>query len=215
MVLKLFFTAIAYFIGYHIGQTNKLQSPCMPDKFWETIALQKTKQPSNTVISSSNIPIIPNTANRFDSVDTHTDPTTNTFVHMVTGNIAFNYVFSMIHHPSSPVETELILTQQSSWKDDFSLCREVFAVRSPVRTDHPNRCVAVARVTAYTNSNNSVRYASATNVNHRLGVMEWPQKLSSQYQVRFFNIDHSLTMNICHLLFFNQFQIICILRKSI
>ena len=106
-------------------------------------------------------------------------------------------VFGMLHHPSCPVTAELILTQSDDWKDDYSLCDSVYAVRSPVRDDHPNKCYAVMRASPVylsgvrSSSNNTlplqvVAKPYATNgICHRTGSIEWPQILSDQYQVCF------------------------------
>jgi hypothetical protein len=91
-------------------------------------------------------------------------------------------VFGMLHHPSCPDTAEVVLTQSEDWKSDFSTCQTVYAVRSPVREDHPNKCYAVVRLPTATETSRSY-YHSTTGICHRTGSIEWPQKLSDQYQV--------------------------------
>lgn len=109
-----------------------------------------------------------------------------TFVHTnhfrTIDNSVLNTVFKMLHHPSCPDTAETVLTTSEEWNNDFSVCQTVYAVRSPVREDHPNKCYAVYRAPA---SDKSQLYHSTTGICHRTGSIEWPQVLTDQYQVIF------------------------------
>jgi hypothetical protein len=88
-------------------------------------------------------------------------------------NITWYLVFSTLHHASCPVTEELILTQESLWKNDFSHCNSVYVLRSAVRTDQPQKCIGIFRSPDYT----------VTGLSHRNGSINWPQILTNQYQV--------------------------------
>lgn len=154
-------TVTAFLIGHQIGILYKTPSFCQPKDFWKKLELHE-----KTAGRTENNPF------QFES----------TFVHSNTGekDAVLQTVFSMIHHASCPVDTELILTSRSDWGESphFSTCDYMYATRSPVRLDQDNRCMAVARI-----DNRYEQYTSYTDVGHRTGIMTWPQKLKDQYQV--------------------------------
>lgn len=158
------YTITAFLIGHQIGILYKAPSFCQPKDFWKKLQLYESTSKDQTMDKN---PFI------FDT----------TFVHSNTGakDAVLQTVFSMIHHASCPVETELILTSRSSWGSSphFTTCDYMYATRSPVRMDQDNRCLAVVRV-----DNKFDQYSSYTDVGHRTGIMTWPQKLTNQYQVR-------------------------------
>ena len=156
------FTITAFLIGHQIGILYQIPSFCQPKDFWQKLELHELSTNRRT--------------------ESNPFPFESTFVHSNTGakDAVLQTVFSMIHHASCPVETELILTSQSSWgaSPQFSTCDYMYATRSPVRMDQDNRCLAVVRV-----DNRYEQYSSFTDVGNRIGIMTWPQKLKNQYQV--------------------------------
>jgi hypothetical protein len=156
--IQFLLSIIVFVMGYYLGTLDKIPISCIPHDFWDNLH-QKTIKNSN---------FAKNKKIEFKS----------TFVHSNQNHPTLQHVFAMIHHASCPVDTELILTAQSEWNNDYSRCEAMYATRSPVREDQTNRCLAVGRV-----NNSNSQLISYTDISHRLGVMTWPQKLTDQYQV--------------------------------
>ena len=145
--LYLFVTVVSLFIGYRLGLLQR-QKSC------QTVPLQAFSKSSQTRPISAVF------------VHNNDDPRKQVLA----------TVFSMMHHASIPVDAQVVLTQQSHpWQNDFSVCDSVYATRTSVRTDHPNRCQAVVRLPK--------KYRSYNDISHRLGSTTWPQVLKDQYQV--------------------------------
>ena len=156
---------IAFFIGFKIGYVKRdVTSHCIHSLH------QRTSRIDPTLMEPCG-----GHCNRASSVDDNS----NTFLH---NNYfedlkfsALTTVFGMIHHASCPSTGELVLTTSDTWANDYSHCKEVYAVRAAVRKDHPNKCIGVMRAPN--------GYFSTTNINHRSGAIEYPAKIANAYQV--------------------------------
>lgn len=181
LITQITLTFLAFVMGYRVGMRNQLPNICIPDGFWENInKINAEYTSSKSVRTGQNQPSDQkNGGSLQQQVEFE-----STFVHSNSQVPTLQSVFSMIHHASCPVRTELILTQRPQWNDDFSMCDIMYATRSPVREDQTNRCMAVARIENENDDsgNSIIRYTSLTDVSHRLGIMTWPQKLTNQYQ---------------------------------
>ena len=159
LLFRIILTILAYFIGDYIGSTYKTNSEdCI-------------------VISGYNHKI-----QNVKHEHTSSSLSEPAHVHIITEESVLTHVFNMIHHPTSAVKAEAIVTSNSNWNSKLSSsCSKVLVDRSPVRVDQANRCVVIARV--HNDKQNNLTYKSLTNINHRLGEMTWPQVLTDQYQV--------------------------------
>eukprot|EP01035_Chromulina_nebulosa_P017974 gene17974-23606_t len=94
-------------------------------------------------------------------------------------NSVLKRVFGYLHHPGCPSDGELILSQKSSWDQDFSDCNVVYATRSGVRQDEtqPSTCVSIVRL-----PDDGHGYYSPQSISHRNGSTKYPQILKDQYQ---------------------------------
>ena len=164
--LYLFVTVASLFIGYRLGLLKRQQS-C------QTVPPQAFSKSSQTRPISSVF------------VHNNDDPHKQVLA----------TVFSMMHHASIPVESQVVLTQGLAWQNDFSVCDSVYATRTSVRTDHPNRCQAVVRLPE--------KYRSYNDISHRLGSTTWPQVLKDQYQVStiIYTLERYITKIMCALLY--------------
>ena len=121
----------------------------------------------------------------------------NTFLHKVpTEDSVLTDVFSYLHHPSCPSRGELVLTYTNEFvqKSNFSSCSSVYMLRAAVRTDQPNKCVAVVRAENMFNDDDEDGIEGSSKkreggtpwnlraLSHRTGSIDWPQVLSDQYQ---------------------------------
>ena len=164
--LYLFVTIASLLIGYRLGLLKRQQS-C------------QTVPPQAFSKSSQTRPISPVFVHNND--DPHKQ--------------VLATVFSMMHHASIPVNAQVVLSQSHAWQNDFSVCDSVYATRTSVRTDHPNRCQAVVRLPE--------KYRSYNDISHRLGSTTWPQVLKDQYQVStvIYTLQSHITKIMCLLLY--------------
>lgn len=155
---KIFITAVVFFFGYRIGVHHRPKGPCHPSAVAGHYAAE--------MLANCECPIA-------GIAEDHTYIHTNDIK-----DSALTRVFHMLHHASDPSDGEVILTQSAEWKSDFSTCETVYAVRSPTRVDHPNKCVAIVRA-AHTSQG---PHYSPGALSHRNGSIDWPQVLTNQYQ---------------------------------
>lgn len=173
-ILRIFLTILVYIVGNYIGALNqRIESDCIPVTNAQNLRSSEANSHSMET-------------NNFLNAREKLLKATKAYIHIIRDQSVLTSVLDMIHHPASAVQAETILTTHSEFQPNFASCERVLTLRSPVRTDHPNRCIAIARVHNEINANST--YSPLTHVNHRLGDMEWPQVLSNQYQVRFSHI---------------------------
>lgn len=172
MLVYIFFTLVAFFIGYFIRSSTQkgFGAPCEASlgSLFRKEGIAGSVSLSKLSSGHKNCSCHINGQKQKEALYIHRHKK---------GRSVSEKVFSYSPHPNSPSTAELLVASEAQWSRNNPLskaCAQVYMLRSPTRTDQETKCVAVVHL--------DVNYTSLFSITHRIGSIAWPEVLSDQYQ---------------------------------